>query len=97
MLRIRFIWRVALILVAALVVVQLVAAGASYVQRDRATKGGFHLPLPDQIAALVQLLDHATPEEAALALRAVNGAGLRAEIQADRPTASASDWRLDRI
>ena len=95
--RIRFIWRVALILVAALVVVQLVAVGAYYVQRDRATRAGFHLPLPDQIAALVQLLDHATPEQAALALRAVNGAGLRAEIQSDRPTASASEWRLERI
>src|SRR5215470_12047763 len=97
MLRIRFIWRVALILVAALVVVQLLAAAAYYVQRDRATKAGFHLPLPDQIAALVQLLDHATPEEAALALRAVNGAGLRAEIRPDRPSASAGDWRLERI
>jgi len=97
MLRIRFIWRVALILVAALVVVQLLAAAAYYVQRDRVTKAGFHLPLPDQIAALVQLLDHATPEQAALALRAVNGAGLRAEIRPDRPSVSESDWRLERI
>jgi two-component system, OmpR family, osmolarity sensor histidine kinase EnvZ len=97
MLRIRFIWRVALILVAALVVVQLFAAGAYYVQRDRATKAGFHLPLPDQIAALVQLLDHATPEQAALALRAVNGAGLRVDIRSDRPSESESDWHLQRI
>jgi signal transduction histidine kinase len=95
--RIRFIWRVALILVAALVIVQLVAAAAYYVQRDRATNAGFHLPLPDQVAALVLLLDHATPEQAALALRAVNGAGLRAEIRPDRPSVSESDWRLERI
>lgn len=95
--RIRFIWRLALILVAALVVIQLVAVAAYYVQRDRATRAGLHLPLPDQIAALVQLLDHASPEQAALVLRAVNGAGLRAEVRPDRPTISDADWRLDRV
>ena len=57
--RLGLVWRVALIVIAAMVAIQMIAAAAYYVQRGRATEQGFRLPLPDQIAALVEMLDHA--------------------------------------
>jgi hypothetical protein len=63
-------WRVTLIVIAALVAIQIIAAAAYYVQRGRATESDFRLPLPDQIAAIVQLVEHAgRPAAAGIARR----------------------------
>ena len=76
--RLGLVWRVALIVIAALVAIQMIAAAAYYVQRGRATEQGFRLPLPDQIAALVELVERANNRS--LALRVANGPGLRVAI-----------------
>ena len=52
--RLGLVWRVTLIVIAALVAIQMIAAAAYYVQRGRATEQGFRLPLPDQMAALAR-------------------------------------------
>lgn len=79
------VWRVALIVIAALVAIQMIAAAAYFVQRGRATQSGFRLPLPDQIAALVRLLERAPTDQRTLVLRVANGAGLRVAIERQAP------------
>jgi two-component system, OmpR family, osmolarity sensor histidine kinase EnvZ len=81
--RLGLVWRVALIVIAALVAIQMIAAAAYYVQRGRATEQGFRLPLPDQIAALVELVERANNRS--LALRLANGPGLRVAITRAAP------------
>jgi len=81
--RLGLVWRVTLIVIAALVAIQMIAAAAYYVQRGRATEQGFRLPLPDQIAALVELLERAGNRS--LALRVANGPGLRVAIARTAP------------
>jgi signal transduction histidine kinase len=92
--RFGLVWRIALIVIAALVAIQLIAAAAYYVQRGRATEQGFRLPLPDQIAALVQLIESAPEPERALALRIANGGGLRATVEREAPPLPASADRV---
>jgi signal transduction histidine kinase len=83
--RLGLVWRVALIVIAALVTIQLIAAAAYYVQRSRITAAGFRLPLADQIAAIAELVDRAPADRRALALRAANGPGLRVAIEPRAP------------
>jgi signal transduction histidine kinase len=83
--RLGLVWRVALIVIAALVVIQLIAAAGYYVQRGRATEQGFRLPLPDQIAAFVDLVERSPASNRPLALRVANGPGLRVAIQRAAP------------
>jgi len=83
--RISLIWRLVLILLAALVAFQLVAVGLFYIGRSRATETGPRFPLPDQVAALVRILDRAGLEETKDALRVMNGAGLSARIEVEQP------------
>jgi signal transduction histidine kinase len=78
-------WRVALIVIAALVAIQIIAAAAYYVQRGRATESDFRLPLPDQIAAIVQLVERTPADQRPLVLRVVNGPGLRVAIERRAP------------
>jgi two-component system, OmpR family, osmolarity sensor histidine kinase EnvZ len=81
--RLGLVWRVTLIVIAALVAIQMIAAAAYYVQRGRATEQGFRLPLPDQMAALVELVERAGNRS--LALRVANGPGLRVAIADTAP------------
>ena len=81
--RLGLVWRVTLIVIAALVAIQMIAAAAYYVQRGRATEQGFRLPLPDQIAAMVELVERAGNRS--LALRVANGPGLRVAIAHTAP------------
>ena len=78
-------WRVTLIVIAALVAIQIIAAAAYYVQRGRATESAFRLPLPDQIAAIVQLVERTPADQRPLVLRVVNGPGLRVAIERSAP------------
>jgi signal transduction histidine kinase len=93
--RLGLVWRVALIVIAALVVIQLIAAAAYYVERGRATEQGFRLPLPDQIAALVYLLEHAPADQRALALRVANGPGLRVAVPRAPPAEPTPPERVE--
>ena len=90
--RLGLVWRVALIVIAALVAIQMIAAAAYYVQRGRATEQGFRLPLPDQIAALVELVERAGNRS--LALRVANGPGLRVAIARAAPPVSLPEERV---
>ena len=76
---------VALIVIAALVAIQIIAAAAYYVQRGRATESAFRFPLPDQIAAIVQLVERTPADQRPLVLRVVNDAGLRVAIERRAP------------
>jgi len=70
-------WRVALIVIAALVAIQIIAAAAYYIQRGRATESDFRLPLPDQIAAIVQLVERTPADQRPLVLRGIEEARQR--------------------
>jgi two-component system, OmpR family, osmolarity sensor histidine kinase EnvZ len=83
--RLGLVWRVALIVIAAMVAIQMIAAAGYYIHRERATEAGFRLPLPDQIAAIVQLVERAPADQRTLALRIANGAGLRVTIERQAP------------
>jgi two-component system, OmpR family, osmolarity sensor histidine kinase EnvZ len=83
--RLGLVWRVALIVIAALVAIQIIAAAAYYIHRDRATESGFRLPLPDQVAAIVQLVERTPADQRSLVLRIANGAGVRVAIERQAP------------
>src|SRR5258707_2965125 len=95
--RLGLVWRVALIVVAALFILQLVIAGVFLHERSRITQVGLRLPLSDQVAALATLLDHAAPDQQSLLLRAVNGAGLHAEVRHDRPADIDTGREMERV
>ena len=57
-------------------------------QRSRDTEAGLRLPLPDQAAALAELLERTPKEQWPLLLRAANGADLRVRIL-DQPAAKS--------
>lgn len=75
--RIGFAWRLALIVVAALLLAQIAAVAAYMVERRDATGFALGPKLPDQIAALVHLADDRSAEERALIAIAAAGPGVR--------------------
>jgi two-component system, OmpR family, osmolarity sensor histidine kinase EnvZ len=91
--RLGLVWRVALIVIAALVAIQMIAAAAYFIHRGRATEQGFRLPLPDQIAALVELVERAG--QRSLGLRVANGSGLRVAIVRVAPPVAESVERVE--
>lgn len=91
--RLGLVWRVALIVIAALVAIQMIAAAAYFVQRGRATEQGFRLPLPDQIAALVEMVERTGNRS--LALRVANGPGLRVAIARVTPPVTDPEERVE--
>ncbi len=62
-----------------LFLLQLLIVFAIYAQRARSTEAGFRFPLPDQAAAIVELLE--TGENRAAVLRAVNRADLIVTVE----------------
>ena len=66
--------RVALVLFAGLIALQLFALVGTLLARAQAT-GAIAWPLPDRVAALVELVESADPQAQALVLRALNGGG----------------------
>jgi two-component system osmolarity sensor histidine kinase EnvZ len=83
--------------IAALVAIEIIAAAPYYVQRGRATESDFRLPLPDQIAAIVQLVERTPADQRPLVLRVVNGAGLRVAIERRAPPEPEQLRRAPRI
>jgi signal transduction histidine kinase len=92
MMRLGFGARLFAIFVTSLVALQLLAVVAFMLQRSRATEGGLRLPLPDQAAALVELLDSLPKEQWPTVLRAANSADLSVHIADHRPAAREPDW-----
>lgn len=77
--------RIALIVVAALVAVQVLMLGAYVSERPREAPLGAFLPLMQRVAALAQLVERVGPDARALALRASTQAGFAPSIVAERP------------
>jgi signal transduction histidine kinase len=92
MIRLGFGARLLLIVVTALVALQILAVVVYFLQRSRDTDTGFRLPVPDQTAALVELLEHSPKEQWPLLLRAANSADLSVKIVEGGPRGAEPSW-----
>ncbi|MFZ4808020.1 MAG: sensor histidine kinase [Hyphomicrobiaceae bacterium] len=92
MMRLGFGARLFAIFVTSLVAVQLIAVAAFVLQRSRATDSGLRLPLPDQTAALVELLERSPREHWPLVLRAANSSELSVRIAENRQITREPAW-----
>lgn len=86
MIRLGFGARLFVIFATSLVALQLLAVAVYMQQRSRATEGGLRLPLPDQAAALVELIESMPKEQWPKLLRAANSADLSVHIADTRPS-----------
>jgi signal transduction histidine kinase len=75
--------RLAIVVLVSLIVAQLAAVGVFFFQRSRDAETGFRAPLPDQVAALVELLESAPKERRSTILRAANGSNLSVRVTGD--------------
>lgn len=73
-------WRLALIVVLALVLMQLATIVAHMIENRDASRFGLAPLLPDQITALVQIADATPPERRATLATAVSGQGVKVEF-----------------
>ena len=92
MIRLGFGARLLLIVVTALVALQLLAVVVYFQQRSRDTETGFRLPVPDQTAALVELLERTPKQQWPLVLRAANSADLSVKIEDGGPRGAEPSW-----
>lgn len=92
MIRLGFGARLFIIFAASLVALQLLAVAVYMLQRSRATEGGLRLPLPDQAAALVELIESLPKDQWPKVLRAANSADLSVRIADERPSSREPDW-----
>ncbi|RAI40966.1 sensor histidine kinase [Rhodoplanes roseus] len=92
MMRLGFGARLFAIFVTSLVALQLLAVVAFVLQRSRATDSELRLPLPDQAAALAELLDGLPKTDWPKVLRAANSVDLSVRIVERRPDGREPDW-----
>lgn len=92
MIRLGFGARLFLIVITALLALQLLAVLTYFLQRSRDTDTGFRLPLPDQAAALVELLEATPKEQWPTVLRAANSTDLRVRLKDGAPQAAEAPW-----
>jgi signal transduction histidine kinase len=97
MLRLSLVWRLALIVIGAVVVIQLFGLAGLYLQRERASEFGVQPRLPEQVAALVRLIEGSNAEQRDMALRVVKAVGLAAWIEPRRPDWIATGWHAVRV
>lgn len=95
--RLRFVWRLALIVIAALLAVQFLALGIYQLQRPRPPDLQAGTPLATQVAALARVLDRLDGDGRPLALAAFGGPGLSAAIAAGPVAMDADGARLPRL
>ncbi|MEZ5931981.1 MAG: ATP-binding protein [Alphaproteobacteria bacterium] len=91
--RISFLARIAIILIFSLISIQVLAVMGYFIQRSHNTGTGIRLPLPDQVAAIIELIEHAGPEDRTTILRAVSSAQLQATVTKDAPEPPSENWR----
>lgn len=77
--------RVSLVMTVALTLVVLTAFAALLVQRRMSDVPGFRLPVPDQIAASVELIENTPPDKLPLVWRALNSRALTFSIVDTQP------------
>lgn len=92
MIRLGFGARLFIIFATSLVALQLLAVAVYLLQRSRATEGGLRLPLPDQAAALVELIESLPKDQWPKVLRAANSADLSVRIADERPSSRDPAW-----
>lgn len=92
MMRLGFGARLFAIFATSLVALQLLTVIAHVLQRSRATESDLRLPLPDQAAALVELLETMPKEQWLKLLRAANSTDLSVSIVESPPTAREPAW-----
>ncbi|HEX7074607.1 MAG TPA: ATP-binding protein [Hyphomicrobiaceae bacterium] len=92
MIRLGFTARLIAIFATSLVALQLLAVVAYVMQRSRATEGSLRLPLPDQAAALVELLETMPKEQWPTLLRAANSTDLSVRILDVPPDDREPEW-----
>jgi signal transduction histidine kinase len=86
--------RLILMVLLVLIVLSVFAIGADFLSRSIDTNTGLRFPLPDQAAAIADLLDEADMRQRQLSLRAVNSDALRVSISPVRPSAPSFIERL---
>jgi len=92
MIRLGFTARLFIIFVTSLVALQLLAVLAFFLQRSRDTDSGISMPLPDQVAALVELLESMPKEQWPLVLRATSSTDLRVRVSDVPPEGREPAW-----
>jgi signal transduction histidine kinase len=92
MMRLGFGTRLVIIFLTSLVVVQLIAIFTVVQQRNRANDSGLRLPLPDQAAALVELLESLPRERWTQVLRAANSADVSVRLADGTSESREPDW-----
>jgi len=93
MLRFGFVTRLALIFILSLIVLQVFVVALFYADRGQATGEGFRLPLPDQVAAMVELVENAPDERRDLILRSVNTPRFSVRVAGEPEEAAPGNWR----
>jgi signal transduction histidine kinase len=92
MIRLGFAARLFIIFVTSLVALQVLAVAAFFLQRSRDTDTEMRMPLPDQVAALVELLERMPKEQWPLVLRATSSTDLRVRIADEPPEGREAAW-----
>jgi len=92
MIRLGFAARLFIIVATSLVALQLLVVLAFFLQRSRDTDSGLRMPLPDQAAALVELLEAMPKEQWPVLLRATSSTDLRVRISETPPESREAAW-----
>jgi signal transduction histidine kinase len=92
MIRLGFAARLFIIFVTSLAALQVLAVAAYFLQRSRDTATDLRMPLPDQAAALVELLERTPKEQWPLILRATSSTDLRVRISDKAPEGREAAW-----
>lgn len=93
MIRFGFTTRLMAIFVVSLIALQLMVVTLYFTERSRNIERPFRFPLPDQIAALVELVEQATSEQRELVLRAANSSDLSVRLSKEKPTLQPETWK----
>jgi len=91
--RLSFVARLVILFIFSLLAMQLLAVMGFFIQRGSDTGTGFRLPLPDQISAIVELLESSTPAQFPAILRAANGPNIHARLTSAPVGPPPANWR----
>ena len=89
--------RIGLILGGALLLTLMVATSAFHAQRQTDEHSSARMALPDQTAAIVELVEAAAPTDLPRVLRALNSPSLRVEVSAEPPPANPEEVDLPKL